>query len=303
MFYWTVVIVFLYIMYSNFKHKFSIIVTCYNLAQFLPDALDSILNQSYSSWECIIVDDGSTDKTQEVAQEYMKKDSRFSYVYQSNCGPSSSRNTGLKHVKGDYIFSLDADDIIEPTYMERVLAVYQANPKLKLVYSKLMFFGAFDGVWEGPDYSFETLKWKNMLPPCAVFKKSDWNKQVWYDETMRGFVDWNFWLSFLSPQDEVYRIDEPLYCYRKHTNNSSVLDKAQSQKKHLMRKIVENHIEYYQSSIGDILYWHSLQDELSDLQMIITTIKQQQNRIYSSKAYRLGKFLLSPFAWLRRKLK
>lgn len=290
-------------MYSNFEHKFSIIVTCYNLAKFLSQTLDSIVAQSYPYWECIIVDDGSTDNTKEIAQTYVDKDSRFVYIHQNNSGPSASRNTGLKHVKGDYIFSLDADDVIEPVYLERVLAAYKDNPKLKLVYSKLRFFGAFDGVWDGPDYSFEALKWGNMLPPCSVFKKSDWNEQVWYDETMSGFVDWNFWLSFLSPEDEVYRIDEPLYCYRKHTNGASVLDKAQLQKKHLMRKIVENHIEYYQSSIGDILYWHRLQYDLSDLQTMITTMKKQQNRIYSSKAYRLGKFLLSPFARLKRKLK
>ena len=79
----------------------SIIVPCYNQAQFLPEALQSVLEQTHTNWECIIVNDGSPDNTEGVAQEWLVKDSRFKYVYKENGGLSSARNAGLDKVVGD----------------------------------------------------------------------------------------------------------------------------------------------------------------------------------------------------------
>lgn len=72
----------------------SIIVPCFNQAHFLPETLDSLLNQTYQNWECIIVDDGSTDDTKKIAEEYEKRDDRFRYIYQENKGLPGARNTG-----------------------------------------------------------------------------------------------------------------------------------------------------------------------------------------------------------------
>src|SRR5690606_19624568 len=93
--------------------KVSIIVPCYNYAKFLPFALDSILAQQLGAWECVIVDDGSTDDTGVVARAYVNKDRRFRYVYQQNSGLSAARNTGLKNTTANYIQLLDADDLID----------------------------------------------------------------------------------------------------------------------------------------------------------------------------------------------
>ena len=73
----------------------SIIVPCYNQAQYLPETLDSVLAQTYPYWECIIVNDGSPDNTEEIAKHYCEKDSRFKYVYKENGGLSSARNVSL----------------------------------------------------------------------------------------------------------------------------------------------------------------------------------------------------------------
>ena len=99
----------------------SIIVPCYNKAVYLTDALDSVLNQTYLNWECIIIDDGSPDATASIAKEYLNKDKRFKYYYQDNQGVSLARNNGIKRSSGKFILPLDADDIIEPTYIEKAL--------------------------------------------------------------------------------------------------------------------------------------------------------------------------------------
>ncbi len=87
----------------------SVIVPCYNQAQYLDECLQSVLDQTYQDWECIIVNDGSPDNTEEVAKKWLAKDSRFKYFYKENGGLSSARNAGIKDSIGQFIFFLDFD--------------------------------------------------------------------------------------------------------------------------------------------------------------------------------------------------
>ena len=95
--------------------KVSVIIPCYKQAVFLPDALESLLKQTYRNWEAIVVNDGSPDNTEEVVRQYMQQDNRISYLPQQNQGVSAARNNGIKQAKGEFILPLDADDWIKPT--------------------------------------------------------------------------------------------------------------------------------------------------------------------------------------------
>ena len=95
----------------------SIIVPCYNQAHFLNESLDSVINQSYPNWECIIVNDGSPDNTEEIAKKWCKNDKRFQYLEKENGGLSSARNAGIKISKGEFILPLDADDILHELFL------------------------------------------------------------------------------------------------------------------------------------------------------------------------------------------
>lgn len=90
----------------------SVIVPCYNQAQYLDECLQSVLDQTYQNWECIIVNDGSPDHTEEVAKKWLEKDNRFRYIYKENGGLSSARNAGIREAKGEYLFFLDCDDLL-----------------------------------------------------------------------------------------------------------------------------------------------------------------------------------------------
>ncbi len=92
----------------------SIVVPCYNQAHFLDETLQSVLDQSYSNWECIIVNDGSPDNTEDIAKQWCNKDYRFTYLYKENGGLCSARNAGISISKGEFILPLDSDDIIAP---------------------------------------------------------------------------------------------------------------------------------------------------------------------------------------------
>src|SRR6266550_6173469 len=125
---------------SSYGPLVSVIVPCYNYGHFVGDALDSVLAQTFENWECIVVDDGSTDKTKEVVTRYESKDSRIKYIYQRNHGLAASRNLGISLSKGAYIQFLDADDQIESRKLEFQSNVLQDAVDIDIVYGSVRFF-------------------------------------------------------------------------------------------------------------------------------------------------------------------
>lgn len=99
----------------------SIVIPTYNRAYIISRSLDSVQNQTYADWECIVVDDYSTDDTKEVVEQYIQKDKRFRYIVNSRTkGAQGARNTGILDAKGEWVVMLDSDDYIFPTYLEKV---------------------------------------------------------------------------------------------------------------------------------------------------------------------------------------
>lgn len=118
----------------------SIIVPCYNQAQYLDECLNSVLDQTYPNWECIIVNDGSPDNTEEVAMKWTNKDERFKYLYKTNGGLSSARNFGLQHSSGQYILFLDSDDLIEIKKLEQHMFMFVQEPTVDVTISGYRYF-------------------------------------------------------------------------------------------------------------------------------------------------------------------
>lgn len=108
--------------------KISVIIPVYNVEDFLSQCLDSILNQTFYDWECILVNDGSTDKSGQICDEYVKKDTRFKVIHQSNFGVSTARRTGLELSNGILVSFIDSDDWIEPiTFKKSYNIVTKSN--------------------------------------------------------------------------------------------------------------------------------------------------------------------------------
>ena len=96
----------------------SIIIPMYGVEKYLRRCLDSVMNQTFTDWQAICVDDGSPDNSGKIAEEYAKRDKRFMVIHQDNGGLSDARNMGMKHATGEYIMFLDSDDFIHPQTME-----------------------------------------------------------------------------------------------------------------------------------------------------------------------------------------
>ncbi|MCB7481327.1 glycosyltransferase family A protein [Christiangramia sediminis] len=185
----------------------SIIVPCYNQAKYLDDALESVLNQKYSNWECIIVNDGSSDKTEIIAAKWLKKDDRFQYLFQKNAGLSTARNNGIEKASGEYILPLDADDMVSSDYINSAVKSFMEDPELKLVYPEVEKFGEETGLLSVPDFSRITLARQNMIICSALFKKNEWKKVGGYDPNLiYGLEDWEFWIAILQNGGNVKKL-------------------------------------------------------------------------------------------------
>lgn len=241
----------------------SIIVPCYKQAQYLEECLQSVLAQTYSNWECIIVNDGSPDNTESIASIWTEKDKRFNYIFTENKGVSHARNLGIQNAKGFFILPLDADDKIGTTYLEKGITAFENNPALKLVYCKARYFGTIEREWTLPDFSLKNLSNDNMIFCSAIYKKADWEQIGGYDATLlKGLEDWEFWIALLKNGGAVYRIDETEFFYR-IKENSRQSDLNRTNKEPLIAYITIKHAAFFIAQKGSFF---SLENKIKQLE-------------------------------------
>jgi len=120
----------------------TVVIASHNYAHFIPQTLDSVLAQTYPNWECIVVDDGSTDNTREVVERYTKADQRIRYLWQENQRLAAARNTGIANSSGEYLQFLDADDLIESRKLECQVDVLEHQQEIDIVYGDVRYIAA-----------------------------------------------------------------------------------------------------------------------------------------------------------------
>ena len=169
----------------------SVVLTCYNQEQYLAEALDSVLNQTYPYWECVILNDGSTDGSEEVAKRYVSRDKRFLYVYQSNQGVVAARNNAVKISKGDYILPLDGDDIISPNYIKLATDVLDKNKDVILVCCNVEKFGMESGPFILPEVNTRNILRGGCCVSSSMYRRVIFESVGGYKEEMSdGLEDW-----------------------------------------------------------------------------------------------------------------
>ena len=239
----------------------SIIVPCYNQAQYLDECLESILNQTFQDWECIIVNDGSADNTDQVAVIWTQKDNRFKYISKQNGGLSSARNAGIEIADGEFILPLDADDKISANYCKFALNEFHQDNNLKVVYCLAEKFGTESGLWLLQDFTLEGLAKLNMIFCSALFKKSDWKLAGGYDINMiYGLEDWEFWISLLKNGGSVKKINEVGFFYRVKSQ-SMVTNLSNDKLKYLHEYLSIKHADFFVKQFGS---FKALKNRISD---------------------------------------
>jgi glycosyltransferase involved in cell wall biosynthesis len=214
------------------KNVVSIIVPCYNQAQFLDEALQSVLDQTHADWECIIVNDGSRDHTEELAQKWIDKDSRFVYVYKENGGLSSARNAGLAAARGAYIQFLDSDDFIATTKLELSLQqiALDKNKDLTVVISNFRMFVSNPQHTSEPYcnlkselFTFESVlcQWEESftIPIHCGFFDAVLFESFRFPENLKAKEDWVMWVSLFYKNCQAAFLNQPLALYRRNPHS------------------------------------------------------------------------------------
>lgn len=195
----------------------SVIIPCYNYGHFLKKAVESVLMQTHTHFEIIIVNDGSTDNTQQVAEDLITSNpaQRIHLINQPNSGkPAVARNRGIEQSTGEYILCLDADDMINPAFLKECVAVLEANPNISIARPAMQMFGDDNKFIYPPEYNFELLKKINIMVAACLFRKKAWEEAGGYDINISGYEDWDFWISCGQHKHYAKPVPNAIFFYR-----------------------------------------------------------------------------------------
>ena len=209
----------------------SIVVPCYNYGKYLAECLRSIHAQTFKDYEIIIVDDGSTDDSEQVAAAHKSlfgKD-RFRYIYQDNAGVSAARNAGIQAAQSEFITFIDADDVWLPTYLEKQVEIIKSSTRISLCYTWRALYdnksrdrsGKSNEPKNPVGQSLTALLLENPCSASGVITKIDLIRKLGgFDRRFSSASDWHMWLR-LAASGRVELIREPLVLYRIHPDAMS----------------------------------------------------------------------------------
>ncbi|HXH48593.1 MAG TPA: glycosyltransferase family A protein [Terriglobia bacterium] len=212
--------------------KFTVVVTTYNYAHLLPDALRALSAQTAPDFELLIVDDGSTDNTEKVVEEFRPRFRDFRYLKKPNGGPADSRNFGVQKARGTHVAILDADDVWSPRYLETVRRAFESNPQAEVLFCDGVRITGDGRVLrpvfppglaplDGPVNSVEKLfsLCSHFLPSGMVFLKSLYDRIGPFDVRFLHGDDVDWAVRAAMAGANFVRMDQKLFLYRLHGGN------------------------------------------------------------------------------------
>jgi glycosyltransferase involved in cell wall biosynthesis len=232
--------------------RVSIITPAYNAARYLSAAIDSVLGQTYTDWELIIVDDGSTDGTRSLVHARLPSTGdRIRYLYQPNRGQPAARNAGIQVAKGEFIAILDADDMWLPTRLERGVSVMDRSPNAGLVHSRVARIDVHGNIVSHLEFPRKYQAGRiavdiytrraNILSPTVLFRKQCLEEVGTFDQMMRATEDRDLWFR-IAGRYEIAYINEIL-AYSRLTPGSMGSDSDRNLKWQLF--FVRKHYQKY----------------------------------------------------------
>lgn len=256
----------------------SIIIPCYNQAEFIEETLLSVFNQEHNQWECLLIDDGSTDNTAEIVKKWVEKDNRFQYYKKENNGVSAARNFGLQKAKGEFIQFLDSDDLLAPNKIALSLKSIQEQDVDIVCTNYFMFSKSITktrppfsqlGKFEFNYYNLARY-WNDgfTVPIHCWFFKATLLENIDFPEGVTAQEDWVMWLRIFQNSPKTYFIGKHLAFYRinphgRTTTGSFFIETLQAidYMKHYLKEA--DHKMLYEAVItrynNGMLYWKSQQ--------------------------------------------
>lgn len=295
--------------------KVSVVIPAYNAMNYLPATMESLLSQSFDNLEVIVVNDGSSDGTEQWVSQI--ENPKVKLISQKNKGLAGARNTGISHATGEYIAFLDADDLWEPTKLEKQVNTLEENPEVGLVYTWVALIdeqGKFTGriFKNNPEGDVWQQLIEHNIVECgsvAMLRRSCLETVGVFDENLRSFVeDWDLWLRIAS-RYPFKVVKEPLVYYRQISTSASRNWEAMERS---FRMVIE---KAFDSAPSELLYlkkrsygaanlclaWKSLQSRSKDYKRAIHFLQQAlayYPQLRFSKEYVRLSLALTAMRWL-----
>jgi glycosyltransferase involved in cell wall biosynthesis len=201
----------------------SIIITCYNYGRYLAEAIESALAQTLPADEIIIVDDGSTDDSLNVARGYADRPG-VQIITQSNQGAVAACNTGIHASTGDYFLRLDADDHLDPHYLERTVTLLASHPTIGYVYTGHHRFGAYEQAVTAAAFDRKKLALRPYFVGTALMRRAAFDAAGGYSPDMvKAYEDWDLYLTMAERGWLGMALPEVLYHYRQHSGSRNAM--------------------------------------------------------------------------------
>ena len=280
--------------------KLSVIIPCYNSEATLELTLNSVLNQNFEEWEAIIVNDGSTDRTEEIAIKWTLKDQRFKYFAKKNEGLGKTRNFGIEKAQGFYILPLDSDNLVDENFVRRAIAVFEKDSTIGVVHGYAEYFGEKEGLWKIDDFDLAKILIDNYIDACAIFKKELWAKVGGYDQNMpyQGHEDWEFWISLSGEGTVFYNLHEVTFKY--FVSKNSMIHSFTNAMFYLNRDyIVKKHSRLYYNEYMKITLARSKEFKILNSKFFILSFKLHNAFDFFKKNYRKPTLIINK---IKRKL-
>jgi glycosyltransferase involved in cell wall biosynthesis len=233
----------------------SVVIPCYNYGRYLAEAVESVIGQTCQNFEIIIVNDGSTDNSAEVADALVQKyaSHRIRVINQANSGqPAISRNNGLRVAKGKYFLCLDADDKLAPGMLKECLDVLTNHPSAAFAYTDRQDFDGHDELIRAGEYDFKKIRYANHVSYCALVRKEVWEIVGGYRTNVKGLEDWDFWIGAGVKGCYGVRIPKPLFLYRRH-DTGLYQEALKGYKEKYAQIVLNNHEAYSENDIQDAM--------------------------------------------------
>lgn len=238
--------------------RVSVVIPVYNGARYFAHTIESVLAQTYSAKEIVVVDDGSLDSSQEVVARYLHH-SNVRLITQKNAGVAAARNTGIRNTAGEYIALVDQDDIWLPDKLALQVGYLDEHPEVALVHSNIHFI---DGVgeripdpewaWVAPTYGQvlpELIQWNRICTCTVLLRKSVLEQAGLFRQELAPSDDWDLWLR-IAARHLIGFVDTVTACYRVHQENES-RNLLKMQEAEI--RVVETFVREYPGAVGEAI--------------------------------------------------
>jgi len=235
--------------------KISVVIPCYNMGEYLPEAVDSVLMQTCQDFEIIVMDDGSTDDvTRDILANFTRPKMRI--LRQVNRGVAAARNACIEQARSSYICCLDADDRLMPEYFEKTTQILDNDPAVGLVTSQYRVFDERDNIVTFESCKLPEILAENRAMVSSVFRKEAWAAAGGFFEgfSLSGFEDWDLWISLLEQGWKAEVIDDILFEYRIRPDSmyKDIIRNPESLRM-LLHEIIRRHRSSYDRFFAEVI--------------------------------------------------